>query len=148
MTDDAPAVLLRIEDAITSHDIAALAACFAPDYRNETPAHPARSFTGRDQIRRNWTAILAGVPDLTASLVRWSRGPADPGTVWAEWDWAGTRGDGHAVRLRGVTVLGIGDGDGGTRLGEVRWARFYMEPVDDDPAGPTESARRTVGGLR
>jgi ketosteroid isomerase-like protein len=141
-----PVVLLRIEEAITAHDVAALVACFADDYRNETPAHPARSFTGQEQVRRNWAAILATVPDLTATLVRWSRGPAEPGAVWAEWDWTGTRDDGHAVSLRGITVLGIGED--GPEAGVVRWARFYMEPVDDDPTGPTESARRAVGAVR
>jgi SnoaL-like domain len=146
MTDDAPAVLIRIGEAIAAHDLPALVACFAVDYRNETPAHPARGFTGREQVRQNWTAILGAVPDLRATLVRCSRDPAEPETVWAEWDWAGTNCDGHAVRLRGVTVLGVGAD--GSDAEVVRWARFYMEPVDDDPADVSESVRRTVSGVR
>jgi hypothetical protein len=146
MPDDIPPVLARIQQAIAAHDVIALADCFAVDYRNETPAHPARSFTGREQVRRNWTVILGEVPDLTSNLVRWSRGPADPEAVWAEWDWAGTRVDGPAVRLRGVTVLGIGADGHAAEV--IRWARFYMESVDDDPTGVAEAVRRTVGGLR
>lgn len=143
MADDVPPVLARIQDAIAAHDAAALADCFAVDYRNETPAHPARSFTGREQVRRNWTVLLGDIPDLTATLVRWSRGPGDPEAVWAEWDWTGTRLDGPTIRLRGVTVLGVGAH--GSDAGAVRWARFYMEPVDDDPADATEAVSRTVG---
>jgi SnoaL-like domain len=45
---DAVAVVRRLQDATNAHDIDAMVACFAPDYRNETPVHPARSFTGRE----------------------------------------------------------------------------------------------------
>jgi ketosteroid isomerase-like protein len=122
-----PPALLALRAAISSHDLGALCACFAPDYRNETPAHPARSFRGREQVRRNWTTILASVPDLTAELVGWSGGGDQP--LWAEWDWSGTRPDGVRVHLAGVTVLGIEAHPG--EAGIIRWARFYMEPVDD-----------------
>lgn len=149
MIDTAPPLVGRIQQAINDHDIPALTACFAVDYRNETPAHPARGFVGREQVRRNWTHILAAVPDVRAALVRWGSGrPVEPGTIWVEWDWQGTRAeDGSDVRLRGVTVLGIGAGEPGG--GEVvRWARFYMEPVDDASAGAEEAVRRTVGIVR
>jgi hypothetical protein len=77
----------------------------------------------------NWTTILASVPDLTAELVGWSGGGDEP--LWAEWDWSGTRPDGVPVHLAGVTVLGTGgDPENGDRE-VIRWARFYMEPVDD-----------------
>lgn len=122
-----PPALRALHCAIAAHDLEALCACFAADYRNETPAHPARSFRGREQVRRNWTTILASVPDLTAELVRWS-GTAE-GPLWAEWDWSGTRPDGVPVRLAGVTVLGLHEGEPGD--GQIQWARFYMEPVDD-----------------
>ncbi|MDQ1663862.1 MAG: hypothetical protein QOJ68_3842 [Blastococcus sp.] len=131
-----PPALLALRAAICGHDLDALCACFAPDYRNETPAHPARSFRGREQVRRNWTTILGSVPDLTAELVGWSGGVGEP--LWAEWDWSGTRPDGVPVHLAGVTVLGIGGGPGDDGQQElIRWARFYMEPVDgtDNDAG-------------
>jgi hypothetical protein len=136
--DGSPPPLLRhLLSAMNAHDLAALTACFAPGYVNETPAHPSQGFTGREQVRRNWARILGSVPDLVADLVRWSVGPE--GAQWAEWDWQGTRPDGVAVHLRGVTVLGA-VADGPDR--EVAdWARFYMEPVDtsggDADAGVT-----------
>lgn len=135
MAHTPPPALLALRAAICAHDVDALAACFAPDYRNETPAHPARSFRGVEQVRRNWTTILGSVPDLTAELVGWSGGAGE--TLWAEWDWSGTRRDGVPVHLAGVTVLGIEDQPGATGQASIRWARFYMEPVDgtDNDAG-------------
>jgi ketosteroid isomerase-like protein len=112
----------RLHRAINDHDVEAVVACFAVDYRNDTPAHPTRSFTGRDQLRRNWRRILAAVPDLRARLLE---SHADGDIAWAEWDWSGTRADETPLRMRGVTVLGV-DAD------TVAWARFYMEPVDAD----------------
>ena len=68
MTNDQPIrrrrrrVLARLERAANAHDVDALVACFAPDYRNDTPVHPERSFTGREQVRRNWEQIFAFIP--------------------------------------------------------------------------------------
>ena len=58
-------VIDRLIQATNEHDLEGIVGCFAADYRNETPAHPARGFVGRDQVRRNWTQILAAVPDIT-----------------------------------------------------------------------------------
>jgi SnoaL-like domain len=135
--DDVPAVVRRLQSAMNEHDPASVAACFAEEYRNETPVHPARGFTGRQQVHRNWTQILGAVPDLTAVLVRWATAPD---TVWAEWDWSGNRASGGDLRMRGITVLGL-DADRDV----VQWARFYMEPVDDDPADVAATVRDTVG---
>jgi ketosteroid isomerase-like protein len=66
------AVLERLRRATNDHDVDAVTACFAPDYRNETPAHPERSFVGREQVRSNWTQIFAAVPDVTADVVRYA----------------------------------------------------------------------------
>ena len=54
----------RLCGAVNGHDLDALAACFAADYRNETPVHPARGFVGREQVRRNWEQLFGGIPDL------------------------------------------------------------------------------------
>lgn len=128
------AIVGRIGAAINAHDLDALIDCFAVDYRNETPLHPARSFEGREQVRRNWTQILGGVPDLRATLLR-SAVVGDE--AWAEWDWAGTRRDGAAVHLRGVTIQGVRDG-------QAAWARFYMEPVDESGEDVETAVRRTM----
>ena len=64
------ALLERLAAAANGHDLEALVGCFAPGYRNETPAHPAQGFTGHDQVRRNGQQIFAVMPDLTATVLR------------------------------------------------------------------------------
>ena len=63
-------VIDRLRRAVDAHDLEAIVACFAEGYRNDTPVHPARSFVGRDQVRRNWEQILGNVRDLTATVLR------------------------------------------------------------------------------
>jgi ketosteroid isomerase-like protein len=130
-----PPLVGRIQAAINAHDLEALVGCFASDYRNETPAHPSRGFVGSAQVRANWVQILGAIPDLHAVLVR---AHADGDTEWAEWHWSGTRPDGGVLGMRGVTILGVAGG-------EAAWARFYMEPVDDDGIGVEATVRNQVG---
>jgi len=118
--DGTAGVLTRLERATNARDINTLVACFAPDYRNETPAHPARSFVGRDQVRRNWEQIFAGIPDLTAKVLR---SAVNGNEAWTEWEHRGTRRDGSLHVMRGVVIFGVADG-------LLAWARFYLEPVD------------------
>jgi len=129
-------VIGRLRDAMNEHDLDALVAVFDQDVISETPAHPQRTFRGADQVRRNWEQIFAGVPDLRADLLD---AVADGDTVWSEWDWSGTRRDGSAHRMRGVTILGLRD----ARVSSVH---FYMEPVDEAGPGPSEAVRQIVGG--
>jgi ketosteroid isomerase-like protein len=114
--------LARVLEATNAHDVERIVGCFTPDYVNETPCHPARGFTGNEQVRRNWTAILGGVPDLTAQVVDQV---VDGDTVWSEWEMSGTRRDGAPHRMRGVMVFQV-QGD------QARRCRFYLEPVVDD----------------
>jgi ketosteroid isomerase-like protein len=109
----------RLLRATNDHDLAALVACFASDYRNETPAHPERDFLGRDQVAKNWTHIFSAISDLRAEVLRCV---VDGDTVWSEWEHRGTRGDGTAHVMRGVVIFGVADG-------LASWARFYLEPV-------------------
>jgi hypothetical protein len=143
-----PPVIQVLHEAMTAHDLDALTACFAAGYRNETPVHPSRSFTGREQVQANWRRILGEVPDLVAVLVRWARDPvqAEP-AVWAEWEWTGHRMDGVPFRMRGVTVFGIGPDDAAPGPDVIRWARFYMEPADPEEIGVAEAVRLAVGGV-
>jgi ketosteroid isomerase-like protein len=107
--------------ALNGHDVEALAALFAPDYRSEQPAHPARGFGGSAQVRKNWAAVFQAVPDFRASLV----GSCVDGEIeWGEWDWSGIRTDMTPFHERGVTIIG-------TREGRVAWARLYMEPIEE-----------------
>ena len=119
---DPAAMVKRLRQATNDHDLAALAACFAPGYRNETPAHPQRGFTGREQVRRNWEQIFAAIPDLTAEVLH---SAVDGDTVWTEWEHRGTRPDGSAHLMRGVVIFGVAGG-------LADWARFYLEPVQED----------------
>jgi ketosteroid isomerase-like protein len=130
-------VLERLVDAVNRRDLDALVECFADGYVNETPAHPARSFVGREQVRRNWTAIFAGLPDVTASVLR---STTDARTVWSEWHMRGTRADGATHEMAGVVLFGIDDDD------RAAWGRFYLEPVEQGGVDVDGAIRRTVTG--
>ena len=133
-TDSPAAVVERLRRATNAHDLDAVAACFAVDYRNETPVHPARGFRGRDQVRRNWERIFAAVPDVAAHVRQLA---VDGDTVWTEWEHTGTRPDGSPHLMRGVVIFGVRDG-------AVASARFYLEPVDQGPDGVDNAVRHQV----
>ena len=115
------AFALKLRDATNNRSVAEVADCFADDYVNQTPAHPGRGFTGKDQVRRNWARIFAAVPDHTATLIASAQ---DGDTVWTEWEMRGTRADGAPHLMCGPIVFTVHDG-----LASA--ARFYLEPVDD-----------------
>lgn len=129
-----PPALDRLVSALNGHDLAAMTACFADDYVNHTPVHPARGFVGREQVRRNWAQIFAAVPDVQASLTRTA---VDGKTVWSEWELAGTRADSTAFLLRGVVIFQIPD-----EL--IAAATFYLEPVEHLSGGPDQAIQRVV----
>ena len=114
------AVIDRLLKATNDHDLDALVDCFAADYINETPAHPLRGFTGREQVRLNWRQILAAVPDLMAEV---TAGAEQGGGAWTEWQMSGTRGDGTPHLMRGVIIFTVLDD-------RISAARFYLEPVE------------------
>jgi len=125
----------RLQRAVNDHDLDALVACFGTDYRNETPAHPSRGFSGRDQVRRNWQQIFAAVPDVTAEVLRCS---VDGDTVWTEWDMSGTRPDRTAFLMRGVVIFGV-------KNQAITSARFYLEPVEETSGDVDAHTRQVVG---
>ena len=134
--DQGPAAVVeRLLAAINAHDLEAMVACFADDYVNEWPAHPQRGFRGSEQVRRNWSQIFAGVPDLRARLPRMV---VDRDMVWAEWDLSGTRRDGAAHLMRGVSIFGVAEG-------RLAWVRFYLEPVEETSGDVNANTRRVVG---
>lgn len=134
-SEDARAVLQRLLAAINAHDLDALVSCFADGYVNETPAHPQRGFGGNDQVRRNWTQIFAGIPDIRASV---PRSAAADDTLWTEWELSGTRADGGAFLLRGVVIFAVGGA-------QITAARFYLEPVEDTSGDVAAHTRRVLG---
>ncbi len=128
------ALVHRLQRATNDHDLEALVGCFSPDYRNETPAHPERGFTGKEQVRANWTQIFAAIPDVNCEVLR---SAIDGDTVWSEWEHRGTRPDGTPHLIRGVVIFGIEDG-------LLAWARFYLEPVQQDAGTVDQAVRRQV----
>jgi hypothetical protein len=60
--------------AMNAHNLDAMVVCFADDYVNEWPTHPPRGFRGSEEVRRNWTQIFAGLPNLRARLPRMTVG--------------------------------------------------------------------------
>ena len=132
---DPTAVVARLCDATNAHDLDGIVDCFAVDYRNEMPLHPGRGFVGREQVRRNWTQILAAIPDVATEILG-SSATAD--TVWTEWEHRGTRPDGTEHLMRGVTIFGV-------VAGRISTARFYLEPVDSTlDAGVDVAVRHQV----
>ena len=120
-SDEGPlATVERLVHATNAHDLERVVACFAEDYVLEAPTHPQRSFRGNQQVRRNWTQIFTGIPDITTRVLR---SAIDGDTAWTEWEMSGTRRDGGTHLLRGVFIFGI-------RSGSIRWGRMFLEPVD------------------
>ncbi|TDO68389.1 ketosteroid isomerase-like protein [Kribbella sp. VKM Ac-2571] len=114
----------ELVEAVNGHDLEKLTELFAPDYVNETPAHPARGFTGNDQVRRNWASLFAGVPDIATEVMALA---VAGDTVWTEWKMDGTRRDGAEHHMRGVVVFTV-------ESGRATAARFYLEPLDTSGA--------------
>ena len=130
------AVVERLRDATNAHDIAGITACFALDYRNETPTHPSRGFVGVGQVERNWVQILAGVPDLTCEVTALAV-DTHAGRVWSEWEHRGTRRDGSVHLLRGVIIFTV-------EADLISAARFYLEPVQNDGTTVRDAVQQQV----
>jgi ketosteroid isomerase-like protein len=128
-------VIDRLAVAMNAHDLDTAAGFFHVDYRSEQPAHPGRAFTGRAQMRANWEAMFAGVPDFRAEI----RGSIQDGdTAWTEWYWSGTRRDGQAFAMRGVTLFEITDG-------QIVAGRLYMEEVEREFIGIEQTVQNLAG---
>jgi ketosteroid isomerase-like protein len=128
-------VVERLNAAMNAHDIEAFVACFDEDYESDQPAHPDRAFRGREQVRRNWSEIFEGVADFSSELIE---AGATGETEWSEWRWRGTQSDGTPLDMAGVIV-------GGVSGGRLRWARLYVEPVEQGGAGIQTAVHRMSG---
>jgi ketosteroid isomerase-like protein len=128
------ATVTRLLDATNEHDLEGIVACFSPDYRNESPAHPAQSFTGSDQVRRNWTVILDGIPDLRCTIPALT---VDGDQVWTEWRMTGTRRDGSTHEMAGVVVFTL-------PADLITASRFYLEPVEQQGGTADETVERLI----
>jgi ketosteroid isomerase-like protein len=133
--DHGGAVSERLRQATNAHDLEAHLACFHDDYRSEQPAHPARTFTGREQVRENWTTLYESIPDFRAELLRLA---VVGDEEWGEWIWQGTKADGTPLAERGVTIMGIRDG-------RIAWGRLYLEETEREGADITDTVRGMAG---
>jgi ketosteroid isomerase-like protein len=115
-----PKVLLeRMIQALNRHDLDAMVACFAPDYRSEQPFHPELNFTGQAGVRKNWSFFFKTIPDIQIEIL----GEVEEGdTVWAELHYHGTQTDGKKYTMRGVILVGI-------QADQIIWARLYINPM-------------------
>ena len=125
----------RLVDVTNAHDVDAIVGCFHEDYSLTAPCHPARSFVGTDQVRRNWTGLFAAVPDLRVEVLN---ATTQGERVWSEWEMRGTRRDGLPQLMRGVIVFDVEDG-------RARAGRFFVEPVGDEPTTADEAIQRLTG---
>lgn len=114
-------VFERMIQAANRHDLDAMVACFAPDYRSEQPFHPERDFTGQAGVRKNWSFFFTTIPDIQIDIL----GEVAAGdTVWAELHYHGMQTDGKKFTVKGVTILRI-------QADQIIWARLYVEPVQE-----------------
>ena len=135
---DAEALLFKLNEAFNARDIEALVACFDEDYYSEQPVHPARSFRGRDLLRKNWASNFNEMPDFSARLLRHS---ISIDLIWAEWEWQGMRTDRTKLFMRGVMIMGV-------QSGKIAWARLYVEPVEVDGNGIEASVEEVMHGKK
>jgi ketosteroid isomerase-like protein len=130
-------VVERMVNAMNNHDLDGAAGLMHEQYRSEQPAHPGRAFVGRAQMRANWAAMFAGIPDFRAELIR---SVDDGDVVWSEWHWWGTRTDGQPFDVRGVTLFEVRDD-------EITAGRLYIEDVEKEDRD-IEQAVEAISGLK
>src|SRR5215471_18176527 len=114
-------VFERMTQAANRHDLDAMVACFAPDFRSEQPLHPERNFVGQAGVRKNWSFFFSTIPDIQIEIL----GEVTEGdTVWAEVHFHGEQTDGKQFTVRGVTLQSIS-------ADQIIWARMYIETVQE-----------------
>ncbi len=122
----------RLLDAINAHDPDAIAANFAEDVDTSHPAHPARAFVGRENVRKNWVMILKAFPDIHVEVVDSVTAGDD---FWGEFHYVRP----GATDMRGVIVITV-------RGDEIVRSRFFMEEVEQAPSEhPMPSVPATSG---
>src|SRR5260370_42351210 len=102
-TNSSPkSVFERMIQAANRHDLDAMVACFAPDFRSEQPLHPERDFTGQAGVRKNWSFFFTTVPDIQVDILN----EVEEGdTVWAELHTHGMQiyGINHTLKVVSLT---------------------------------------------
>lgn len=108
-------------EAANRHDLEAMVACFAPDYRSELPFTPERNFTGQAGVRKNWGFFFSTMPDFQVEILR---EVVEGETVWAELFFHGTQTNGAKRMMRGVNIMGM-------QSGKIAWGKLYQNTVQE-----------------
>lgn len=118
-------VLDRLVTSVNAHDIDGLVDCFAQDYSLTDPVHPARSFNGSLQVRKNWSTMFDALPDVRLDVQ--DHAVTDTG-FWLEAAQTGTGRDGHRLEMRTVFIAAVADG-------QITSAHMYAAPVEHGGPG-------------
>ncbi len=113
------AVFERMIQTANRHDLDAMVACFAPDFRSEQPLYPERNFTGQAGVRKNWSFFFSAMPDFQTEVLSEA---VEGDTVWAELLYHGTQVNGTKHVTRGVTISGI-------QGKQIAWSKLYIASV-------------------
>ena len=135
---DLETLLLKLENAFNTHDIKLLIECFDENYSSEQPVHPDRDFHGQEQVKKNWASNFDEMPDFSAHLLRHA---ISNNSIWAEWEWHGTRQDKSRLFMRGVTIMGV-------EGGKIKWGRLYVEPVEMNGKGIEAAVEEVMHGKK
>jgi ketosteroid isomerase-like protein len=119
-THSSPKVVFeRMIKAANRHDLEAMVACFAPDFRSEQPFYPERNFTGQAGVRKNWSFFFSTMPDFQVDILSEA---VEGDSVWAELHYHGTQVDGKKQVTRGVSISCI-------QGNQIAWAKLYIVTV-------------------
>lgn len=135
---NAETLLIKLKDAINSHDIESFVSCFDENYFSEQPVHPDRTFKGVEQVRKNWASNFNEIPDFSAQLIRYA---IHDDSVWGEWEWKGTRKDNSSMFMRGVLIFGV-------QKNRITWGRLYIEPVEVSGKGIDAAMKEVMHGKK
>lgn len=119
-----PSVVDRLAKAISTQDIEALVACFAPTFSVDWPVHQARSFSGPEQVRVNWGMLFKTFPSIQARIVRRVESGDE---IWGEWEFTSEVHEAGRFWQRGIIIVEVDD-----EL--IVKSHFFMEPVEEAPA--------------
>jgi limonene-1,2-epoxide hydrolase len=108
-------------EAANRHDLEAMVACFAPEYRGELPFTPERNCTDQAGVRTNWGSFFSAMPDFHVEILREA---VEGETVWAEVFFQGTQTDGGKRLMRGVNIMG-------RQSSKIAWGRLYQQTVQE-----------------
>ena len=110
-------------EAANRHDLEAMVAHFAPDYRSESPFTSESNFSGQQGVRKNWGSFFSTMPDFRVEILSEA---VEGDTVWTELFLHGTKADGTKQMIQAVNIMGI-------QGGKIAWTRLYQTPVQEPP---------------